>query len=311
MRSLPPFADRLNIPVIAAPMFLVSGADLVVESCRAGVIGGFPALNCRTTAEYGTWLEKIESAVSEHDAPFAVNLIVHRSNKRLAADLNLTIKRRVPIVITSLGVDTEIVAAVQGYGGVVFHDVISRRHAEKAASAGVDGIIGVCAGAGGHTGSLSPFAMLAEIRAVYDGLVILAGGMTSGSDIAAATAMGADLVAMGTRFIATQESLAAPGYKDMLIEATAADIVSTDALTGVKANFLRQSLSTAGVDLEQVSSTDDLGVGNASKVWRDIWSAGHGVATIRDIPTTRDLCNRLVVEYLRALRLDPRFPRQT
>lgn len=287
-------AVRLKIPVIAAPMFLVSGPDLAIEACRGGAIGALPSLNCRTLSDYEAWLDRLESATTPADAPYAVNLIVHRSNTRLAEDLALTVARRVPIVITSLGADHEIVAAVHGYGGIVLHDVISRRHAEKAAGAGVDGIIAVTAGAGGHTGTLSPFALLAEIRAVFGGTLILAGGISTGGQIAAAIAMGADLVSMGTRFIATCESLAQPAYKDMLVAAGAADVVTTSRVTGINANFLRQSLAAAGVDLEALGELDTSG---DSKAWRDIWSAGHGVGAISDIPSTADLCARLVREY--------------
>lgn len=287
-------AARLKFPVIAAPMFLVSGPDLVIEACKGGALGAFPSLNCRTLADYAAWLERIEASLTPPDAPYAVNLIVHRSNARLAEDLALTVARRVPVVITSLGADNEIVAAVHGYGGIVLHDVISRRHAEKAVGAGVDGIIAVTAGAGGHTGNLSPFALLAEIRAVFGGTLVLAGGISTGGQIAAAIAMGADLVSMGTRFIATRESLAQPAYKEMLVEAEAADVVTTSRVTGINANFLRQSLAAAGADLEAPGELDTSG---DSKAWRDIWSAGHGVGSIRDIPSTKALCARLVREY--------------
>jgi nitronate monooxygenase len=295
--SLPErLASRLVVPALAAPMFLVSGPELVIETCNGGVIGAFPTLNCRTTDEYLAWLDKIEGALSPAAAAFAVNLIVHKTNTRLAADLALTIERRVPIVITSLGANAEIVKAVQAYGGLVLHDVISRRHAEKVARIGVDGIIALAAGAGGHTGTLSPFALIAEIRSFFDGLLILAGGISTGRDIAAARLMGADMVSMGTRFIATRESLAHTDYKRMLVDAGAADIVATSRLTGVTANFLRQSLGAAGFDPEAAPS-GDLGTGDNSKAWRDIWSAGHGVAAIHDIPTAAELCIRLADEY--------------
>jgi nitronate monooxygenase len=289
-------ARRLKLPAIAAPMFLVSGPELAIAACQGGVIGAFPSLNCRTTEAYAEWLDQVETAVGPDDAPHAVNLIVHKSNMRLEGDLALTVARRVPIVITSLGADAGIVEAVHAYGGLVFHDVVSRRHAEKAAAADVDGIIAVAAGAGGHTGSLSPFALLAEIRQVFDGLLILAGGISIGRDIAAAQLMGADLVSMGTRFIATRESLAQDAYKQMLVAAAAGDVVATSRLTGVTANFLKPSLDAAGLDLA-AAPQGDLGTGEDSKAWRDIWSAGHGVGAIADVPATADLCARLVAEY--------------
>ena len=295
--ALPPsLADRLRLPVMAAPMFLVSGPDLVIAAARTGMIGAFPTLNCRSTEILGEWLDKIEASIGPQDGPYATNLIVHASNARLDADLSLVVAHRVPIVVTSLGVRPEIIAAVHSYGGLVFHDVISRRHAEKVALAGVDGIIALGAGAGGHTGTLSPFALLAEIRDVFDGIVLLAGGISTGRDIAAARMMGADLVSMGTRFIATRESLAAPAYKQMLVEAGAGDIVATASLTGVTANFLRRSIDAASVDPAQPPDAA-LGTADGSKVWRDIWSAGHGVAAIHDVPSVAELCDRLRKDY--------------
>lgn len=278
-------------------MFLVSGPELVIAACRAGVLGAFPALNCRTTDDYRAWLDQVTDDLEQGDAPFAVNLIVHPSNARLDADLAVTIERQVPVVITSLGSDPRIVGAVHEYGGLVLHDVVSRRHAAKAAGAGVDGIIAVTAGAGGHTGQLSNFALVKEIREVFDGFLILAGGLATGRDIAAARAMGADLAAMGTRFIATRESLAPEAYKQMLVEANAADIMMTASLTGVAANFLKPSLAANGIDLGAAAPAQALGTGRDSKVWRDIWSAGHGVGAIRDIPGTSELCARLLEEY--------------
>lgn len=293
-------AGRLRLPVIAAPMFLVSGPELVAATTKAGVIGAFPTLNCRSTEDLGTWLDMIEARQRPEHAPHAVNLIVHRSNARLDADLKLIVERRVPIVITSLGARPDIVAAVQAYGGLVFHDVVSRRHAEKAAQAGVDGIIAIAAGAGGHSGTLSPFAILAEVRSVFGGIVILAGGITSGRDIAAARVMGADLVSMGTRFIATDESRAAPAYKRMIIETGADEIVATAALTGVTANFLGPSLEAAG-GTSAGPIPPSLGTGPGSKVWRDIWSAGHGVSAIDDLPSVAALCERLERSYREAM----------
>ncbi|MFA7430904.1 MAG: nitronate monooxygenase family protein [Rhodospirillaceae bacterium] len=301
---LPPSLDgRLRLPVVAAPMFLCSGPELVVACCRAGVLGTFPALNQRSTEGFEDWLNAVESQVGPADAPFGVNLIVHRSNERLDADLQVVVRHQVPVVITSLGAVPDVVEAVHSYGGVVFHDVTTRRHAEKAAEAGVDGLILVCAGAGGHAGTLSPFALLPEVREVFDGTILLAGGLSSGAQVAAALAMGADLAYMGTRFLATQECQASDAYKAMLTEARAADIVYTPALSGVPANYLRQSILAAGLDLDSLSAKDKaaLNLDPAKRVWRDIWSAGQGVGAIADVPTTAALIDRLEQEYLATL----------
>lgn len=304
---LPPLLDgRLRLPVVAAPMFLCSGPELVVACCKAGVMGSFPALNQRTTAEFEAWLDHIESQIGPADAPFAVNLIVHRTNDRLDADLAVVVRHQVPVVITSLGAVPGVVEAVHDYGGLVFHDVTTRRHAEKAAEAGVDGLILVCAGAGGHAGTLSPFALLAEVREFFDGTVLLAGGLSRGEQVAAALAMGADLAYMGTRFIASAECLAAPAYKDMLTGARAADIVYTAALSGIPANYLRPSIQAAGLDPDALLksgaySEKSLDLGPEQRAWRDVWSAGHGVGAIADAPPVADLVARLEHEYLAAL----------
>src|SRR5580692_6915552 len=246
--------DRLTIPAIAAPMFLVSGPDLVVETCRSGIMGTFPALNQRTSEGYAAWLDEIEERLGDVEAasgvqasPFGVNLIVHKTNARLARDLEITVQHRVPIVITSLGAAHDVVDAIHSYGGLVFHDVINLHHAQKAAEAGVDGLIAVCAGAGGHAGLLSPFAFVAEIRQMFDKTVILSGAITHGRQIAAAQVMGADLAYLGTRFINTREALAPSGHKEMILASTAKDIVYTPAVSGVPANFLRASIVAAGV----------------------------------------------------------------
>lgn len=294
---------RLALPAVAAPMFLVSGPDLVVEACRAGVLGTFPSLNQRSTQGYLDWLAEIRERLAPEPAaaPFGVNLIVHRTNKRLEADLAATVEQRVPLVITSLGVVPEVVQAVQGYGGLVFHDVISRRHAEKAAEAGVDGLIAVCAGAGGHAGTLSPFAFLPEIRRFFDKTLILSGAIGSGSQIAAARLLGADLAYLGTRFIATRESLASEGHKRMIVEAGTKDLIYTPAISGVPANFLRASLVAAGLDPEALPSGAKMDMSDEARVWRDIWSAGQGAATIDDLPAVAELCARLKREYEAAL----------
>jgi nitronate monooxygenase len=296
------FKGRLRVPAIASPMFLVSGPDLVVETCRSGILGTFPALNQRTSEGYAAWLDEIESRLADlpDAAPFGVNLIVHRSNPRLERDLAITVERKVPLVITSLGAVAEVVKAVQGYGGLVFHDVIGRRHAEKAAEAGVDGIVAVAAGAGGHAGTVSPFALVHEIRSVFEGTIVLAGAISTGAQIAAARLMGADLAYLGTRFIATRESLAPPAYKDMLVGARAGDIVYTPAISGVNANFLRESIVKAGLDPDRLEGHAKLDMGDEARVWKTIWSAGHGVVGIGDVPPVAELCDRLVREYREA-----------
>ena len=300
--------ETLRLPLVAAPMFLASGPELVLACCRAGIIGSLPAHNCRDSEGLAGWLDAITSGLAEMNtdgrdaAPYGINLIVHRSNDQLEEQLALIEKYRVPLVITSLGAASRVVETVHGYGGVVFHDVISRRHAEKAAAAGVDGIVAVAAGAGGHTGVMNPFALLHEIRQVFDGLLILSGSLSTGGDIASAQAMGADLAYMGTRFIATRECRADQAYKEMITAAEAADIVTTDSLTGVTANFLRPSLDEAGeTATDETSLGDELQQGlngdNTRRPWRDIWSAGHGVGSIDDIPPVADLVARLEDEY--------------
>lgn len=292
--------DKLTAPAIAAPMFLVSGPDLVVETCRAGLIGTFPALNQRTSEGYEAWLTEIaERLRSAQAAPYGVNLIVHKTNPRLRHDLEITVKHRVPLVITSLGAVKDIVDAIHSYGGLVFHDVIHLHHARKAAEAGVDGLIAVSAGAGGHAGTLNPFPFLAEIRAFFDKIVVLSGCISNGRQIAAARLLGADLAYLGTRFIATRESLAPPEYKQMLVESAAKDILYTAAVSGVAANFLRPSLVAAGADPDNLPTHAkmDFGSDREARAWKDVWSAGQGVGDIRDIPSTAELCKRLVREY--------------
>lgn len=298
---LPQPFERLAIPAIAAPMFLTSGPDLVVETCRAGLLGSFPALNQRTTEGYAAWLDEISGRLSP-GTPFGVNLIVHRSNPRLEADLAVTVAKRVPLVITSLGAVPELVAAVHGYGGLVFHDVINRRHAEKAAEAGVDGIIAVAAGAGGHAGTLSPFALVAEIREVFAGTIVLSGAMNTGAQIAAARVMGADMAYLGTRFLATREAMVPEAYKDMVLATRAADILYTPAISGVNANFLRPSIAAAGLDPDNLPAHAKLDLQNEAKAWSRVWSAGQGVGGIADLPGAFDLGRRLVAEYRAAMQ---------
>jgi nitronate monooxygenase len=291
---------NLAVPVIAAPMFLASGPALVQACCRAGVIGTFPALNQRTTQGFVGWLEEIAAALDPRaDAAFGVNLIVHRSNPRLQADLQAVVRHRVPLVITSLGAVKDVVEAVHSYGGLVFHDVISRRHAEKAAEAGVDGIICVSAGAGGHGGLLSPFALLAEVRQVFDGALILAGAMNTGRDVAAARMMGADFAYLGSRFIATRESLVSDAQKEMMIGARAEDIVYTPRVSGVPANFLRPSLEAAG--LAGDGPVHPLDMASEAKAWKTVWSAGQGVGSVQDAPSAAELCRQLADDYRAAM----------
>lgn len=295
---------RLRLPVVAAPMFLASGPDLVAECCNAGVLGTFPALNQRSTPGFEGWIDEIEARLAPGAAPFGVNLIVHRSNPRLEADLEVVVRRKVPVVVTSLGAVRDLVTAVQSYGGLVFHDVISRRHAEKAAEAGVDGIIAVCAGAGGHAGTLSPFALVPEIRQVFDGTILLAGAMSTGAHVLAARALGADLAYLGTRFLATREAMASQAQKEMMLAARAGDVVYTPNVSGVHANFLAASLAAAGHD-PAATARPALDLQAEAKAWKEVWSAGQGVGSVGDLPGAAELCARLGAEYrAAAARLD-------
>jgi nitronate monooxygenase len=307
--------QSLRIPLIGAPMFIVSGPELVLAQCKSGVIGAFPALNARPASMLDEWLSQITTELAEARdrnpsvpvAPFAVNQIVHQSNDRLEQDMALCVKYQVPIVITSLRPPAEVVAAVHGYGGLVLHDVINLRHAEKAAGQGVDGIIAVCAGAGGHAGTLSPFALVREIRQFFDGILVLSGAMSRGGDILAARAIGADLAYFGTRFIATQEANAPPEYKQMIVASRAADIVYTSLFTGVHGSYLRGSIVNAGMDPDNLPEGEahkmDFGSGGntRAKAWRDIWGAGQGVGSMHDIPALAVLVDRLEAEYYETL----------
>ena len=315
----PPRAGRLPealrgtlaLPVIAAPMFIVSGPELVIAQCLAGVVGSFPALNARPAEMLDGWLGQITNTLaqarerepSRKIAPFAVNQIVHASNDRLGHDVEACVRHRVPIVITSLRAPDAVIRPVHAYGGVVFHDVTTLRHAEKALEAGVDGLILVCAGAGGHAGTLSPFALLGEVRRFYDGPLILSGAIASGSAILAAQAMGADLAYIGTRFIATKEANAAPAYKDMIAGSSAADILYTPYFTGVPGNYLRPSITASGLDPDALPAVDKTAMDFGStrvKAWRDVWGAGQGVGSISDVPTTADVVARLAQDYAAA-----------
>jgi nitronate monooxygenase len=306
---------RLRLPVIGAPMFIVSTPRLVLAQCKAGIVGSFPALNARPAAQLDDWLAEITGELESYRranpkakvAPFAVNQIVHSSNDRLEHDVALCVKHRVPIIITSLRPPSEVVAAVHGYGGVVFHDVINLRHAEKAAAQGVDGIIAVCAGAGGHAGVLSPFALVKQIREIYPGTIILSGAMSTGADVLAARALGADLAYLGTRFIATEEGNASAEYKQMLVDSRGEDIVYTSLFSGVAGNYLRGSVAHAGLDPDKLPEADktkmNFGTGGNTelKAWRDIWSAGQSVSGIHDVQTVEALVSRMEGQYQAAL----------
>jgi nitronate monooxygenase len=319
--SLPALLDqRLRLPVVAAPMFLVSNPQLVLACCHSGVLGSFPALNQRESSGFKAWLEEIEAGLKADSAPYAVNLIVHGSNPRLQADLAICVEHKVPVVITSLGAVKEVVDAVHSYGGLVFHDVTTRRHAEKAAESGVDGLIAVAAGAGGHAGTWSPFALIAEIRQFFDKTLLLSGCLNHGHEVLAAQLLGADLAYMGTRFIATRESNADADYKQMILDARAADIVHTPAVSGVPASFMRQSLEKAGYDLARLQDKGDVNYGeklkpisDEAKAWKTVWSAGQGVGGIADVPSAAELVARLDAEYRaaqgRSSQLSQHWPR--
>jgi nitronate monooxygenase len=298
---------EIRLPLIGAPMFLVSGVELVLAQCKSGVPGCFPSLNARSTDTLDEWLGKIHCGLEEagSSAPFGVNLICHPTNKRLEADLRSCVEYQVPLVITSLYPPSEVIQAVHAYGGLVMHDVISAKHARKAADQGVDGLILVSAGAGGHGGTLNPLAFVEEIRRWYTGLVALAGGITTGRSIAAAIAAGADFAYMGTRFIATAEAEAAKDYKDMLVQGKAEDVFYTDYFTGVMGNYLKPSVSAAGLNPDDMPPRkgDKLAVLTEGKsAWRDIWSAGQGIGSIENIPTAGNLIEQLEVEFKQATK---------
>lgn len=298
--------EALDLPVIAAPMFLVSGIELVVEGCKSGVVTTFPLLNARTSEELEQWMQEIIAQLAEAKesnskvAPWGVNLVVHRSNDRYDADVELIKKYQPPIVITSLGKPTDIAKVVHEYGGLVFSDVISIKHAKKAAEEEIDGLILVCNGAGGHGGTLNPMAFVHEVKQFFDGLIILSGSISHGQDILAAQVIGADLAYMGTRFIATEESIASQAYKEMLLEAQAADIIYTDKISGVNANFIVQSVLNAGLNPNSLEKPKELEIvhkADGAKAWKDIWSAGHGVGGINEILPVSKLVEKLNAEY--------------
>ena len=311
----PKLFKNLSLPVIAAPMFLISGPKLVIECCKNGIVGTFPALNQRSSEGFERWIVEIKTALKTFEeetgskaAPFGVNLIVHQTNPRLQADLAICIKHQVPIIITSLGAVPQLVGAVHGYGGMVFHDVIKKRHAEKAAEAGVDGLILVSAGAGGHAGTLNPMPFIAEIKQFFKKTILLSGCISNGRDVASALQMGADLAYMGTRFINTKESKATEDYRNMIIDSGASDIVYTAAISGVSANFLRPSLEAMGISEEMLKQTKKIDFGNKltamekeAKAWSTIWSAGQGVTNISDNPSVRALVDVMKKEFKTAI----------
>lgn len=310
--ALPPILrDRLRLPVIASPLFIISNPDLVIAQCKAGVVGSFPALNARPISQLDEWLARITEELAAHDranpdapsAPFAVNQIVHKSNNRLEEDVALCVKYKVPVVITSLGAREDLNAAIHSYGGITLHDVINDRHAHKAIEKGADGLIPVAAGAGGHAGTLSPFALVQEIRAWFDGPVALSGSIASGRAILAAQAMGADLAYIGSAFIATREANAPQGYKDTIVEASASDIVYSNLFTGVHGNYLRQSIVRAGLDPENLPVSDPSAMNFGSggnqdaKAWRDIWGSGQGVGAIDAVLSAGELVAKFAEQY--------------
>ncbi len=302
--------ESLRLPVIGAPLFIVSTPKLVIEQCKSGIIGAFPALNARKEDELESWLKNISQELEAFKknnpekkvAPYAVNQIVHQSNTRLKIDVEMCVKYKAPIVITSLRPPAEVVEAVHSYGGLVFHDVINMRHAKKAISQGVDGIIAVCAGAGGHAGTISPFALIKEIKEIFDGFVILSGSMSNGRDVLAAECIGADLAYMGTRFIATKESNAVDEYKDMIIDSDADDIVYSSLFTGIHGSYLKGSIVKSGIDPENLELGDKNTMNfdsseSKAKAWKDIWGAGQGVGSMKDIPNVSDLVDEIEHDY--------------
>lgn len=312
MSQKPAFIKDLSLPAIAAPMFLISGPKLVIECCKNGIVGTFPALNQRTSEGFEEWLIEIKSELRKFEeetggkaAPYGVNLIVHPTNPRLEADIKLCVKHQVPIIITSLGAVSMVVDAIHSYGGLVFHDIIKKRHAEKAQEAGVDGLILVAAGAGGHAGTINPMTLVAEIKKFFHKTIILSGCISTGRDIASALQMGADLAYMGTRFINTDEAKAPDEYKKMIIDAGANDVVYTAAISGVHANFLGASLKDAGLTEEDLKKDRKIDFGKEldteAKAWKTIWSAGQGSATIEETLPVSELISKLKSEFKSAI----------
>ena len=310
--ALPPIlSQRLRLPVIASPLFIISGPDLVIAQCKAGVVGSFPSLNARPISQLDEWLARITEELADWDrknpdrlsAPFAVNQIVHKTNNRLDEDVALCKKYNVPLVITSLGANVDMNTEIHSWGGVILHDVINDKFARKAVEKGADGLIPVAAGAGGHAGGLSPFALMQELRQWFDGPIALSGAIACGRSVLAAQAMGADLAYMGSAFIATKEANAVQGYKDMIVESSGEDIVYSNLFTGVHGNYLRPSIERAGLDPENLPQADpskmNFGSGGntEAKAWKDIWGCGQGIGVLNDIPSVADYVDRLAAEY--------------
>ena len=297
--------DRLSLPLIASPMFIVSQPKLVIAQCKAGIVGSFPSLNARPSGVFEDWLQLLNRELTDQDAPFAVNLIVHKTNARLEEDLALCVKYRVPIVITSLGARADVNEAVHSYGGIVLHDVINNMFARKAVDKGADGLIAVAAGAGGHAGILSPFALVEEIRAWFDGPLVLSGAIATGRSIAAAKMMGADLAYMGSAFIATEEANADPEYKQMIVDSSADDIIYSDYFTGVLGNYLRPSITAAGLDADKLPSASNMDISSMAedgkKAWRDIWGAGQGIGAVEKVQTAARFIEELKAQYQAAI----------
>ena len=310
------FINDLSIPVVAAPLFLISCPELVIECCKNGIVGTFPALNQRTSEGFEEWvieikdsLKKFEEETGKKAAPFGVNLIVHPTNIRVKADLDICVKHKVPIVITSLGAIADLVDVVHSYGGIVYHDIIKRRHAEKAAEVGVDGLILVAAGAGGHAGTLHPIPLINEIKKIFNKTILLSGCISNGNDVASAMQMGANLAYMGTRFINTKESAASEDYKKMIMESSAEDIVYTAAVSGVNANFIRASLESVGITEDRWKDTKKIDFGKElnpaeaeAKAWKTIWSAGQGVNIINNVPSVSEIVRQLKVEFIESIK---------
>lgn len=309
--SLPAILQNLELPIVCAPMFIVSGPELVIAQCKAGIVGSFPALNARPAEELEKWIIRIKTELAEYQAanpdkkvaPFAVNQICHASNNRLQHDMEVCVKHEVPIIITSLQANKMVYDATHSYGGIVLHDVTNIRHSKKALSMHADGLIAVCAGAGGHAGVLSPFALLPEIREFHDGPLLCSGSIATGGAVAGSLAIGADLAYIGTRFIACKEANAEQDYKEMIVESRGEDIIYSSLFTGVHGNYLKKSISKAGMDPDNLPEADksamNFGSGGNSeaKAWKDIWGSGQGVGSIHDIPTVQDIVDQLKVEY--------------
>ncbi len=299
------FKDRLSIPVIASPLFIISQPDLVIAQCRAGVVGSFPSLNARPSGTFEQWLQKLSSELTDKDAPFAVNLIVHSTNPRLEEDLALCVKYKVPMVITSLGARTDVFEAIHSYGGIVFHDVIDNGFAKKAVEKGADALVAVASGAGGHAGTLSPFALIQEIRSWWDGPLALSGSIATGDAILAAQAMGADLAYMGSAFIATEEANADPAYKQMIVDSSGEDIVYSNLFTGIHGNYLKPSILLAGLDPDNLPESDPskmnfADLSDSKKAWRDIWGCGQGIGAVDAVVPAAKLVEKLAAQYTAA-----------